>query len=175
MFQSIIIGNLGADAELHTEQGNEFVTFKVAHTDRITKADGTTQEETVWVSCLLNGRADNLRKYLTKGTRVCVIGDASLRTFHSAKMQRLVAGCSLFVRSIELVGGKADEVPRYLFDKDGVQQSITKWYLCTTTQETTLFDRAGQPYTVDKKGWVTPEQPTQQEPQNNSSNDTTGA
>ena len=175
MFQSIIIGNLGADAELHVDQGNEYVTFKVAHTDRITKSDGTTSEETVWVSCLLNGKADNLRKYLTKGTRVCVIGDASLNTFHSKKMQRLVAGCSLFVRSIELVGGKSDDVPRYLFDQDGVQHETSKWYLCTTAKETTLFDRAGLPFTVDKKGWVTPEQPTQQETQNNESNGQQGA
>lgn len=154
MFTSIIIGNLGADAEFHSENGNEFVTFKVAHTDRVTKADGSQMENTVWVSCVLNGRAEKLRQYLTKGTKVCVIGDASVRTYHSQKMQRLVAGVNLFVRQLELVGGISESIPRYLFSEDGVQHNVNKFYNVTTAKDTTLYDKSGVAYNVDVNGWV---------------------
>lgn len=156
MFQSVIIGNLGADVELHVESNNEFITFKVAHTERYKNADGRETESTVWVSCIMNGRADKLRQYLTKGTRVCVIGDTSLTTYHSKKMQRLVAGCNLFVRSIELVGGRTDEVPRYLFTEDGLQHDVEKFYFCGSAKKMSLYDRNGVEYKVDKAGWVTP-------------------
>lgn len=155
MFTTVIIGNLGADAELHTENGNEFVSFKVAHTDRYTDSNGE-HEETVWVSCVMNGRLDKLRQYLTKGTRVCCIGDTRLRTYHSKKMQRLVAGANLFVRQIELVGARPDGVPAALFNEDGVQVRITKFYYADGLTSTTLFDRDGVGYTVDAKGWVIP-------------------
>lgn len=158
MFQSVIIGNLGANVELHVESGNEFITFKVAHTERNKNADGSETETTVWVSCIMNGRADKLRQYLTKGTRVCVIGDTSLKTYHSKKMQRLVAGCNLFVRSIELVGGRTDDVPRYLFTEDGVQHEVGKFYFCGTAKKVSLYDRNGVEFKVDKDGWVTPTQ-----------------
>lgn len=161
MLQSIVIGNLGADVEFHSEQGSEFITFKVAHTDRYPDAQGNQIEETVWISCVMNGRAEKLRPYLVKGQKVCVIGDTSVRTYHSKKMQRLVAGVNLFVRSIELVGGRGDDVPRYLFTEDGVQHNVTKFYYCDTAKGKSLYDRSGVAYQVDKKGWITPVTPTQ--------------
>ena len=72
MFKATIIGNLGANAELHNENGSEFVTFKVAHNERFKSKDGTTNERSVWVSCILNGRADGLMPYLVKGATVAV-------------------------------------------------------------------------------------------------------
>lgn len=161
MLQFQVIGNLGADAELHVENGNEFLTFKVAHTERYSQGDNQV-ETTTWVSCVLNGRADKLRQYLTKGQKVFVCGDGSVRTYHSAKMQRLVAGCNLFVRQIELVGGRADDVPRQLFDGDGVQHQVGKYYYCDTAKGLTLQSRAGSMFTVDAAGWVHPSQTTEQ-------------
>lgn len=155
MFTTVIIGNLGADAELHTENGKEFVSFKVAHTDRYNDSNGE-HEETVWVSCVMNGRLDKLRPFLTKGTRVCCIGDTRLRTYHSKKMQRLVAGANLFVRQIELVGARPDGVPTALFREDGAQVCLIKFYWADGLTSTTLFDRDGVGYTVDAKGWVIP-------------------
>lgn len=163
MLTTIVIGNLGADAEFHSENGNEFVSFKVAHTDRYKGSDGQDKEETVWVSCVLNGRADKLIQYLTKGTKVCVVGDASVRTYHSKKMQRLVAGVNVFVRQIELIGARPDAVPPYLFDTEGVQHNITKFFYCTDIRDQPLFDKDGIEYKVTKDGWVFPPQPQKQE------------
>lgn len=156
MLQFQVIGNLGADAEVHNENGTQFVTFKVAHTDRFRDSQGKDVEDTVWVSCVLNGSADKLRPYLLRGQRVYVSGDGSVRTFHSKKMQRLVAGCNLFVRQIELIGSRSEDVPRYLFDADGVQHQVDKFYHCPSISNTTLYNRQGDAYSVQQDGWVTP-------------------
>lgn len=163
MLTTIVIGNLGANAEFHSENGNEFVSFKVAHTNRYKGSDGQDKEETVWVSCVLNGRADKLLQYLTKGTKVCVIGDASVRTYHSKKMQRLVAGVNVFVRQIELIGARPDAVPPYLFDENGVQHDITKFFYCSDIRDQSLFDKDGSEYKVTKDGWVFTPLPQEQE------------
>lgn len=158
MLQFQVIGNLGADAEFHSENGSQFVTFKVAHTDRFRDSQGKDVEETVWVSCVLNGSADKLRPYLLRGQRVYVSGDGSVRTFHSKKMQRLVAGCNLFVRQLELIGSRNDDVPRFLFDADGVQHQVDKYFHCPTISNTTLYNRQGGAYSVQQNGWVIPSQ-----------------
>lgn len=163
MLTTIVIGNLGANAEFHSENGNEFVSFKVAHTDRYKGSDGQDKEETVWVSCVLNGRADKLLQYLTKGTKVCVVGDASVRTYHSKKMQRLVAGVNVFVRQIELIGARPDAVPPYLFDENGVQHKVIKFFFCQDIKDSQLFDRDGTAYAVNENGLVLPPSPLTQE------------
>lgn len=156
MFQFTVIGNLGGNAELHRENGNEFITFRVGHNERRTNSDGSTVDNTVWVSCILNGNGGNLLQYLVKGQRVCVIGDGSLRTYHSEKQRRLVAGSNLFVRSIELLGSRPDGVPSALFDQDGVQHNVGKYYYVPDFRAGYLYDRSGNAYTVDASGWVTP-------------------
>lgn len=156
MFNFTVIGNLGGDAELHNESGTQFLTFRVGHTERHTDSAGNQTESTIWVSCVLNGDGGKLLQYLKKGQKVCVIGDGSLRTYHSKKMQRLIAGANLFVRQIELLGAKPDGVPSALFDEDGVQVNITKYYYAANKKSCTLFNRSGEPYQVDANGWVIP-------------------
>lgn len=156
MFKATIIGNLGANAELHNENGSEFVTFKVAHNERFKSKDGSVNERSVWVSCILNGRADGLMPYLVKGATVAVFGDLRLKTYHSAKMHSLVAGADLFVRSIDLVGSRPDTIPSRLYDTDGIEHSISKWYYCDTAKGRQLLTQSGDMYTVDANGWVSP-------------------
>lgn len=156
MFKATIIGNLGANAELHNENGSEFVTFKVAHNERFKSKDGSTNERSVWVSCILNGRADGLMPYLVKGATVALFGDLRLKTYHSAKMHALVAGADLFVRSIDLVGSRPDNIPSRLYDTEGIEHSISKWYYCDTAKGQQLLTQSGDMYTVDANGWVSP-------------------
>lgn len=156
MFKATIIGNLGANAELHNENGSEFVTFKVAHNERFKSKDGSTNERSVWVSCILNGRADGLMPYLVKGATVALFGDLRLKTYHSAKMHSLVAGADLFVRSIDLVGSRPDTIPSRLYDTDGIEHSVSKWYYCDTAKGRQLLTQSGDMYTVDANGWVSP-------------------
>lgn len=156
MLQISVIGNIGANAELHTENGNNFVTFKVAHNERYVDAKGQQHDKTDWISCVLNGDGGKLREYLVKGTTVFVSGDAEVRTYHSQQQRALVAGINVRVRSISLVGGKVDQVPSVLFDTDGVQVNVMKCFFAPDKKKATLFDRAGNQYTTDKQGWVLP-------------------
>lgn len=155
MFKVEIIGNLGADAEFHSENGNEFLTFKVAHNDRRQTSDGQQREDITWFSCSLNGRNENLFPHLRRGTCVFVRGDARLKQYHSEKQRRLVAGCDIFVREVQLVGGKVDNIPSRLYDGDGVEHQVNKYYHCPDAKTSQLYDRSGLAYTVTKDGWVT--------------------
>lgn len=44
MLFATLIGNLGANAEVKTADGREFVSFRVAHNDSYKGADGTKVE-----------------------------------------------------------------------------------------------------------------------------------
>ena len=77
MIKVEIIGNLGADAQLLEKNGNKFVAFRVANTDKwVDKSTGQVIESTQWVSCTLNGDGGALLPYLKKGTKVFVRGNA---------------------------------------------------------------------------------------------------
>lgn len=156
MFKATIIGNLGANAEFHNENGSEFITFKVAHNERFKDSQGNTNERSVWISCIMNGRAENLMPYLQKGATVAVFGDLRLKTYHSAKMHALVAGADLFVRSIDLVGSRPDAIPSRLYDTDGIEHNVSKWYYCDTAKGRQLLTQAGDLFDVDPNGWVKP-------------------
>lgn len=162
MFKATVIGNLGAPAEQHSENGSEFITFKVAHNERFRDSQGNQQERSVWISCIMNGRADGLVPYLVKGATVAVFGDLRLKTYHSAKMHMLVAGADLFVRSVELVGARPDNIPSRLYDTDGVQHNVTKFFYCDTAKGKQLLTQAGDMYNVDANGWVSPMVDSQQ-------------
>lgn len=171
MLQFTVIGNLGANAEVHNENGNQFLSFRVGHNERRTTRDGHNVDETIWVSCVLNGDGGNLTRYLVKGQQVCVIGDGSLRVYHSEKQRRLVAGANLYVRSITLIGGKPDAVPSALFDSDGVQHNVIKCYYTPDYRFGSIYDKAGNVYYVDNNGWIQVEQQESQSSNSNSDDD----
>lgn len=110
MFKLEIIGNLGADAELHNDNGREYLSFRLAHTDRFTNQQtGEITERTVWVSCFYNGRLEKLHPYLVKGTRLFVRGNGQLRIYSSEKTRQMEAGISCNVSELELCGGMTSE------------------------------------------------------------------
>ena len=109
MIKVEIIGNLGADAQLQEKNGNRFVSFRVANTDKWTdKSTGQIIESTQWISCTLNGDGGALTPYLKKGSKVFVRGNAQFVIFSSAKTHQMEVGVNLFVREIELCGGQKD-------------------------------------------------------------------
>ena len=86
MIKVEIIGNLGADAQLQEKNGNRFVAFRVANTDKwVDKSTGQVIESTQWISCTLNGDGGALLPYLKRGTKVFVRGNAQFVIFSSAK------------------------------------------------------------------------------------------
>ena len=155
MLKLQIIGNLGADAELRREQGSQFVSLSIAHTERRKDANGVDRETITWVSATINGDGGNLLPYLKKGTKVYAYGDVGLRLYNSEKDRRMKAGLNLYIRNIELIGAQGDEVPRELTDIDGVLHKVGKYYYCDTAKGITLYNRSGQEFRVDNQGWVT--------------------
>lgn len=107
MLNAIIIGHLGADAVLQNANGKEFVSFRVAHSEKFTDSEGQQKEQTTWVDCLISGKPA-VTPYLLKGTMVYVQGAISLRVYDSAKYHCKMAGISCRVRDVQLLSAKQD-------------------------------------------------------------------
>lgn len=163
MLQATVIGHLGSDAEVKNVNGREFVAFRIANTDRWTDEAGQTHEETQWVDCTINGKPAVL-PYLKRGQQVYVSGSAKSRVYSSAKDRCMKAGLSIAVRSIELLGGKSDDVPRVLYNaNDGVQVDVVKYYCAPSLARDNsqpewlpLVSRTQERYVADRAGWIQP-------------------
>ena len=157
MLQTTVIGNVGADAQVQNRDGQEFVTFRVAHNDTWTDQAGQQHSNTIWVDCIMNGHP-KVADFIKAGTQVVCIGRTSLRVYSSAKDRCMKAGLTVKVESVQLLGGVTDEVPRRLYDPAGVQHDVTKYYL-TDVKSETLVNVRGDRFVVDQNGWVTPVKP----------------
>lgn len=123
MIKMEIIGNLGADAQLQMNNGNKFVSFRIANTDTWTdKRTGEIIKTTQWISCSLNGDGGNLLPYLRKGTKLFVRGNAQIVIYSSPKTHQMEAGVNLFVREIELCGGSKEETQQQTPQQQSPQQ-----------------------------------------------------
>lgn len=109
MLKIEIIGNLGADAEIKNVNGNAFVSFRVAHTDKWTdQRTGEIKQSTQWVSCILNGNGGGLTQFLKKGTKVFVRGHLSTNLYSSPQTHQMECGLNCSVREVELCGGSRE-------------------------------------------------------------------
>lgn len=163
MLVGIVCGYLGADAECKSENGREFTTFRVAHSDRWVDADKQTHESTTWVDCIMSGHP-NVAEYLKQGTLVYVSGHVKLRAYSSEKVRAFVAGMTISVVTVELLGGGSDAVPRRLFDRAGVMHDVKKYYFTDAPGEI-LTNGRGREFAVDDNGWVFPMEVAQQQMQ----------
>ncbi len=165
MLQVTLIGNLGGNAEVKVADGREFVTFRVAHNESFTQTNGTKVDKVQWIDCTMNcqnGRPAVL-PYLVAGTMVCVIGTMSTRVYSSEKDRCWKAGVTIHIQKLELLGGAADPVPRRLYDENGVQVDVTKFYHADTKAKE-LRDQRGRVFLVEKNGWVSPKPENDGEP-----------
>lgn len=172
MLKAEVIGNLGADAKVVSENGYAFIKFNVAHTDRWTDQEGKEHTATQWVSCIINDSNSKLLPFLTKGKQVFVRGNLTARVFSSQKDRRMVAGLNLNVREIELIAGVARLVPRELITKDGqLIKVFDAWFVNPQAgiKSTTLIDNTGNEYEVDERSFVWPK-PKPQETNNKNNN-----
>jgi single-strand DNA-binding protein len=94
-----IAGNIGKDAVTRTTGNGDKVTgFTVAVEDRQGK-----EKSTLWFDVAIWGaRGEKLAEYLTKGGKVCVSGDLSMRE-HEGKTYLTVRA-----DQVTLMGGKQD-------------------------------------------------------------------
>lgn len=154
MLQTMIIGNIGADAQFKSDNGHEFTTFRVAHTESWNDAAGNKQSRTMWVDVIMNGKP-NVLPYLKKGTTVYVFGTTSTRVYSSEKDHCMKAGITINASRVELLSGNTDAVPGRLYDKNGQQHDVVKFYHTDVTSQM-LFNTRGGSFNVDQNGWVFP-------------------
>lgn len=167
MLKSILIGNLGADAEVNVSNGREFVTFRVAHSWNFTANDGTVNSGTIWVDCI-GSHLKGVVEHLKKGTQVYVEGTVSLRVYSSKLDRCMKAGLTINVESLQLIGGKPDIVPKQLINPaDGSLHDVTKQYVVTDLigsvnegQRAELIDNSQNVYVLDVNGVVCPDTKT---------------
>lgn len=163
MLQTTIIGYIGSDAECKNYNGKEFTSFRVAHTDKWTDADGHVHEQTTWADCVINGKPAVL-PYLTKGTLVYCSGTTQLRVYSSPKDKCMKAGLTISVRSIELVGAKPDPVPAVLYRQDsGETIQISKHFFALSLirdeskeEFVSLISGQGKQFLCDRNGNISP-------------------
>lgn len=126
MLKCEIIGNLGADAEARTVNGQSFVSFRVAHS--VTSTDtqaGVVIESTTWVSCTMNGDGGRVLPYLRKGTKVFLRGSVVLRLYVGNDGQKH-AGLNLYVAELELLNSRTrlEDVTRFIDETPEARQSV---------------------------------------------------
>ena len=73
-----IIGNVGNDPKLHFFEGKDqlSIQFSVAVTKTWKNAQGEKQEHTTWIRCTRYTKTQELAKYIKKGDRIYVEGEA---------------------------------------------------------------------------------------------------
>ena len=148
-----VIGNLGADAEIKHYNGSDFVSFRVADTQKY-----NDKEVTTWVDCTMNGNGGKLLPFLVQGAKVFVTGRPAYRIFDSAKYHCKMVGVQLFVNQCELCGGSTDAVPRELVNKLGEVVKVNKFFVATDKQffGQTLIDKNMKQYVCNENGWIAP-------------------
>lgn len=163
MLKACLIGNLGADAQVKTANGREFVTFRVAHSWNFTAQDGTVNSGTIWVDCIGNN-LKGVVEYLKKGTQVYVEGEISLRVYSSKQDRCMKAGLTIHVQSVQLIGGKTEDVPREVINPDtGDVYGVEKFYqvegwdtIPKLKDSKRMVDERGREYVMDKDGFIKP-------------------
>lgn len=93
-----IVGNLGGDCRTNSVGGSDVCNFSVA----MTSGYGD-KKQTHWVNCAYWGNGGKaVSAYLTKGQKVCVSGELSMKP----ASEKYPAGLELRVNSLTLCGGR---------------------------------------------------------------------
>jgi single-strand DNA-binding protein len=86
MNKAILMGNLGADAELTHHDTGARLRFRLATTESYKDKDGERKDRTNWHTVVMWGqRAEAIQRYLTKGRTVLVEGSIESRAFEDAQ------------------------------------------------------------------------------------------
>lgn len=103
-----ISGNLGKSADLRmTASGLAVCNFTVAVNERKRQQDGSYQDETSWLDCVMFGkRAEGLQPYLTKGTKLSVVGHLKQSTYEHDGQRR--SRVQIIVDEVELMNARRE-------------------------------------------------------------------
>lgn len=170
MLKAEMIGNLGADAQVKRGDGYEFISMRVANTEKWKDDSGQEHTETQWIDVTYQKSDSALLPYLKSGVKVFVRGFVRTRVYSSEKDRKMKAGLTISAQEIELCGGVSDSVPRQLIiPETGDIVDVAKYYQANVdtkgwkkSDSGVLVDKAGNQYKLVKDGWVAPMQPVEQ-------------
>lgn len=99
----VLVGRVTRDAELrYTASGTALCNFSVAVNRRIKKGDQWSDEASFFDLTLWDKQAENVNKYLVKGTQVAVQGE--LRQDRWEKDGQKFSKIQVFVNNLQLLG-----------------------------------------------------------------------
>lgn len=164
MFKVEAIGNLGADAEVRDSNGSKFISFRIAHSEKWEKNDGTKQERTQWIDVIMSNADSKVLPFLKSGVKVFVRGHASLRVYSSPKERMMVAGIQVNALEVELCGGINDEVPREVINPETSEVYHTNRLYWSPDypkkmkkgESMSVIDKKGNLFTMDHLGFIVP-------------------
>lgn len=110
MQKAMIIGNLGRDAEVKEVNGNQFVSFTIADTNKRKTAAGEVVESTTWYDCTMN--KTNVFPYLKKGQQVMIIGRIYANSYICKQGEHLgeaMTAMKFTVQELQLLGGARND------------------------------------------------------------------
>lgn len=101
--QVILVGRITRDAELrYTASGSALCNFSIAVNRRVKKGEQWQDEASFFDLTLWEKQAENLNKYLVKGTQVAVQGE--LRQDRWEKDGQKFSKVQVFVNNLQLLG-----------------------------------------------------------------------
>lgn len=99
MLELQAIGNLGQTAKVIEWNGEKFISFDLAITEKFKNSSNEQVKRVTWISCSMVYRASVI-EFLEKGKKVYVRGSVSVDQWMSGNDTK--AGLKLKVRSFEL-------------------------------------------------------------------------
>ena len=121
MFQQItLVGNLGRDPEMrYTPSGVPVASFSVATSRRYQGADGQWQEKTVWFRVTAwRKTAETVSQYLTKGSKVLIIGELEEPRTWVDKDGNTQASLDVTAQTIRFLSARGDNAGGGDFQRD---------------------------------------------------------
>lgn len=101
--QVILVGRVTRDAELrYTASGSALCNFSIAVNRRVKKGEQWQDEASFFDLTLWDKQAENLNKYLVKGTQVAIQGE--LRQDRWEKDGQKMSKVQVFVNNLQLLG-----------------------------------------------------------------------
>lgn len=105
--QVILIGNIGADPEKKTVNGQDVMDLRLATSESYLDRDKVRQERTEWHNVTIWGkRATALHRILSKGEKICVIGSIRHQTWEHEGVKKYKT--IINARDVKLLGGRGD-------------------------------------------------------------------
>lgn len=112
MLKFSLIGRIGADAEVRYHNGQQAISFPIAHNEKYKDKDGVKHEKTTWVNCTIwRGKDTTLAKHLKKGMQLYLEGSPGFKIYKTKQGESAIS-VSMRVKEFSYIDGGKKEEPK---------------------------------------------------------------